>query len=431
MSLINKMLNELEKNRKKDDPVRKEILSSIYLTTQKHKNAFAKKALGWGLILAVIIGVFFYYRLEIINNKTLIKFINLPKVIFAAAKKPPAAKTSTTAAAPTTATATATPPPPPEIKKPVVPTEPAIKLKDITLHTTTDKTIIDFVLSAPPLYYIEHSSDQQQLFITLSNTGLLGNLPVALENSFIIALNTKQSGTSITCTLTLLPGTKIDELQLITAPQSILHLVLSNPQLTSSKMLKVPIPVSLEQEEEQRYQNVLDLLAQNNIKEAITQLHLFIGDFTNNLPAREMLAGLLIKEGVWHKADDVLMVGLNKYPKHTPFIKLKARILVEQGKIDTAINLLQRSSASFAEDSEYFALLAVLYQQQGQFMKAAELYNQLTKTQPQKAAWWVGLGLALESAGKKNAAKEAYSRAYNSLETSPDLIAFLADKIKK
>ena len=43
MSLINKMLNELEKNKKTKDPARIEILSSIKSTDQKHKTAIEKK----------------------------------------------------------------------------------------------------------------------------------------------------------------------------------------------------------------------------------------------------------------------------------------------------------------------------------------------------------------------------------------------------
>ena len=260
---------------------------------------------------------------------------------------------------------------------------------------------------------------------------MLGNVPVVLENSFIIALNTQQKGLSTVCTLTLLPGTKVDELQLIKQPQPLLHLVLSNPQLTRQKMAKVPTPIPLEQQQEQRYQEIQQLLTQNNNEKTIRQLRLFLGDFPTHLPARETLVGLLIKEGAWQKADNVLQIGLAENPTYAPFIKLKAHILISQNKIGAALNLLHQFSNIFAEDTEYLALLAALYTQQNQFMQAAELYHQLTKMQPQKAIWWIGLGVALESANKKNAAQEAYNHAYNSLETNPELIAFVSEKIRK
>jgi MSHA biogenesis protein MshN len=214
-------------------------------------------------------------------------------------------------------------------------------------------------------------------------------------------------------------------------PQPQLHIELSNSQLTDSKMSKTLAPVSPQQQLEQRYQQIQQLLVNDNIKKAITQLHLFVGDFPESFQARETLVALLIKEKDLQRANNVLMVGMNKNPNHAPFIKLKSHILVEQGRIDAAISLLQKSTALFTEDTEYFALLAVLYQEQGQFIKAARIYNQLTKIEPQKTIWWVGLGMALENAGKKNAAKEAYQRAYNSSETTPDLVKFLAGKIKE
>ena len=409
MSLINKMLNELEKNKKTtNEPARAEILSSINANLKKNIFFFGKKTLIWLLIVVAVISVcFFAYKEATSKHNKSAKAIAVPEKIVVAPK-------------------------PIETPKTIVVTEPAIKLENIVLRSIDSKTIIDFALSAPTAYYVEYSSDQQQLLVTLNNTGLQGNLPVALENTFIIALNTKQSGTNTICTLTILPGTKVSGLQMFDKPQPQLHLELSNAQLTDSKMSKTPVPVSSQQQLEQRYQQVQQLLASNNIREAITQLHLFIADFPESLQARETLVALLIKENDPHRANNVLMVGMNKNPNHAPFIKLKVRILAGQGRVDAAIKLLQSSVSLFTtEDTEYFALLAVLYQEQGQFIKAAKIYNQLTKIEPQKTIWWVGLGMALENAGKKNAAKEAYQRAYNSSETTPDLVAFLAGKVRE
>lgn len=411
MSLINKMLNELEKNKKIDEPARAEILSSINSSLKKNNFLFGKKILIWLLIVVAGVGVCFYAYKEAVSKH------NKPAKAIAVSKK--------------IVVAVAPQPKPIETPKAVVVTEPVIKLENIALRSIDNKTVIDFVLSAPTLYYVEYSSDQQQLFVTLNNTGLQGNLPVALENTFIIALNTKQSGTNTICTLTILPGTKVSGLQMLDKPQPELHLELSNSQLTDSKMLKTPVSVSPQQQLEQRYQQIQQLLADNNIREAITQLHLFVSDFPEFLQARETLVALLIKVKEPQRANNVLMVGMNKNPNYAPFIKLKSRILAGQGRVDAAINLLQNFSSLFAEDAEYFALLAVLYQEQGQFIKAARIYNQLTKVEPQKTIWWVGLGMALENAGKKNAAKEAYRRAYSSSETTPDLVAFLASKIKE
>jgi predicted Zn-dependent protease len=313
---------------------------------------------------------------------------------------------------------------------PVVPT---INLQNISLEQKDNLSILDFVLTSPVEYYVEHLSDEQ-IIITLNNTGLLGNLPIELEDSFIASLNTIEDKNNTVITLNLLPGTKIEDLQFLKTPKPHLHLALSNSQLTEtqSSMSKVPIPISPEEQSQQQYLEIQELLAQDKIPEAITNLHLFVGDFPDHTQAREILVALLIKDGRLQKANEILAIGLNRHSYYVPFIKLKAHILVKQDKTGEAINLLQKYSSNIEfSDIEYFALLASLYQQQGQFMEAANLYNQLTKIQPQKTIWWIGLGSSLENAGQKNAAQEAYHKALNNSAVPPDLVFFLNDKLKK
>jgi len=393
MSLINNMLNDLEKNRGASK--NKEVLSGMVLTTRKPQGSLGWKLIYVAIVLTIAFGIFRYYN---------------PTFITDFKKRLPGTK-------------------PLENNVAVALKSPTVKLQDVVLEQKNNQTILDFILSVPTPYYIEHASEQQ-VSITLSNTGISGNLPVSLEGSFIVSLSTKQNKNNIVSTLTLLPGTKIDKLQLIDKPKPYLHLVLSNPQLTKRSISKIPIPLSPEEQAIEHYQEIQQLLAQNKTQNAIQKLHLFIGDFPNHNQARATLVSLLIKEGRIQKADDVLMVGLNKYGDYYPFIKLKAHILIKQNKTLDAIDLLQKYLVG-TSDVEYLALLATLYQQQEAFMPAAELYNQLTKIQPQKAAWWLGLGVALEGAGKANGAKEAYQRAYNSSDTSPELSAFLNDKVKK
>ena len=401
------MLNELEKNKQGDQASQQEALSGRNPWVIKKKYTVDKK----------IIFRIFIFIIIILSISTGIAWLYRSKTASKSPKTNSSIKTTNTQKSGAIT-----------LEQPPLPT---IKLQNITLEQKDNRTILDFILSAPAQYLVEHSTEQQ-LSITLNNAGLLGNLPVALEKSFIVTLNTKQNNNDIISTLTLLPGTKVDELQLIDKPQPHLHLAFSNAQLTNSSMLKVPTPISPEQQIAGRYQDIQDLLAQNKIDEAIPKLHLFIGDYPNHLQAREMLVSLLIKEGRLQKASDVLTVGLNKYQSYIPFIKLKAHILIKQNEVSAAITLLQKYITNIdTSDVEYLALLAALHQQQGQFIQAAGLYDQLTKIQPQKTIWWIGLGVALENAGQKNAAREAYQLAYNKSDVPPDLGAFLSDKIKK
>lgn len=402
MSLINKMLAALEKTKKDKDQTHKNVLSGIIPTIRKQNNTLRWKVAYWAIMLMLASAITWHY-----HHKIGAKVAKTIGTLQQACHLKKQQKNSSIAAVPI----------------------PTIKLQNITLEQKNNQTILDFILTATTPYYVEHGPDQQ-LFITLSNTGLLGNLPVSLENTFITALNTKQSNNNILTTIALIPGTKIDDLQLIATPEPHLHLVFSNQQLTSSTMTKTAAPIPPEQQAAEHYQEIQQLLAQNAIPETISRLHMFIGDFPDHLPARELLVSLLIQEGKLQKADTVLMVGLTNHQGYTPFIKLKAHILIKENNPETAIGLLQKYITA-TDDIEYLALLAALYLQQGNFIQAAELYNQLTKVQPQKASWWLGLGIALESAGKKNASKEAYQRAYNSSDTPFELRDFLDERIKK
>lgn len=421
MSLINDTLNQLEKNKRNDRLAREEALSGIVPTSKKRTTIVSKiaapleekeggssnlKNILLAIILAIGISIIWHYFPQIITTISKDIAVLKNKTHLAQLNKPTKQ---------------------PAIVKPVE--APIVKLEHILLEQKNKITILDFILTAPIQYYIEHNS-LQQLTITLNNTEIAGNLPVNLDNSFIVSLNTKQNKNNTVITITLLPGTKLDELQLINKPQPYLHLAFSNPQLVSTMTVeKKPIPLPPEQQAAQHYQEIQQLLTQNNIQEAISRLRLFVADFPNHLQACETLVSLLIKEGRLQKAQEILTVALNRHGDHHPFIKLKAYILAKQNETSSAIALLQKF-LSTTDDIDYLSLLAALYLQEKEFMSAALLYDHLTKIQPQTASWWLGLGVALEHAGKKNAAKEAYRQARTKSDTTSDLAQFLDDKIK-
>lgn len=398
------MLDELEKTKKCKDQRYQEALSSIKPTIKQQKNRFWWKSAYWAILLIITLSIIWHCRQKITAE--------LSKTVVTLQKKAIWKKQHKHQPTPI-----------------IIAKAPPIRLQNVTLEQKDNRTILDFILSGATQYYVEHGTEQQ-LFITLSNTVLSENLPVSLEHTFIAALHTKQNNNTIVCSLTLLPGTKVDDLQLVNAPQPHLLLVFSNQQLTNTAMTKTVIPTSPEQQASEHYQEIQDLLTQNRVSEAISKLHMFIGEFPDNVEAREVLASLLIKDGQLQKANDILTVGLDKHHGYSPFIKLKGYILAKQNEPTAAIDLLQKYLAS-TDDIEYLALLASLYQQQGLFIQSADIYNQLTKIQPQKISWWLGLGLGLESAGKKNAAQEAYQHAYYSSDVPQDLRDFLSDRIKK
>lgn len=396
MSLINKMLHELEKNKAGDSQEIRKVSQAAPIRPRKSITNFGHKMVYGIIIIIISFGIVWLAQPKFIIDFS--KAIGLIK-------------------------------PPPKKVAPPAPPQPSLKLKNMIIAQQNDQTVLDYILNLPAEYHVEHRSDQQ-LIITINKASIEGNMPVPLDNSFIITLNTKQDNANVVSTLTLLPGTKVNDLQLLSQPEPHLHLVLSNPELTKSSMSKIPASLSPEEQELEQYKEIQNLLSQDRLQSGIQKLLVFIGDYPDNLDARVTLTSLLIKAGRLQKASDILTNGLDKHPDYLPFIKLKAHALIKQNNPLAAIDLLQKHLTSAKDDIEYLALLAALCQQQGQSIEAATIYSHLTKIQPQKTLWWIGLGVALENAGKSNAAKAAYQEAHNVSDVPAEFVDFLNTKLK-
>lgn len=400
MSLINKMLNDLEKSKQNDSGHQKELLGISSTIRKRHKPTVSKKIIAGLFILTLSVlsvSVCHRYYVKLSNGSSVI----------APSKK--AAKEG------------------PEVNTKISKKQ----LKDIILKQTNKGGSLDLVLTGVVQYDIEHQS-KEKISIVLSNVNLLDNVPVTLKGDFIESLDVKEDKNNVTITMVLLSGTNIEDLKFIDGKYPSIRLLFTNPQLLDSTMFKVPTPMTPEQQADEEYKEILNLLRVKNISEATHRLRMLVAEYPENLQAREMLVSLLIEKGELQKAGIVLDVGLDKHSYYVPYVKLKAYILTKQNKVKNAIDVLNRYSVNFnANDIEYLSLLATLFQQNGDYKKAAEVYNKLAKMQPQKTAWWIGLGIALESAGQKNASTEAYQNAYNNSDVPPELIFFLNSKLKK
>jgi len=413
MSLINKMLAELEKHRKKLSPEQKTVLSGLGVSQKKY-TASKLLTITKSLVVVVVCVYIVYFIFQ--HKITLEKF--LPH-------KP-------TQTANETKSVTVTPPiiiktPAPRKNIP----HPAIKLENLTITTENGKTILDAFVSSRPYYYIERSTDMRKLTINLGNTAVQNNYPLKFDNTPIQTITYKQNNINAELVIELKVNAQVDTLQFYDTPPLRLELVLSTQEPVQQKITKVAIPESPEHQAQVQYNYAVQLIEENHPQAAITQLQQLLLDFSNHVQARSLLIDLLVKNGKLQKALDVLNIGLKKSPGYAPFVKSKARILITLGKNYQALRVLQSIVPdSIVDDPEYYSLLATIYHDQGKYLAAAQIYYQLTNVQPDKSTWWVGLGISLEAAKKNNAAIDAYQQAMQSEDLTPELRAFLATKIK-
>ncbi len=197
----------------------------------------------------------------------------------------------------------------------------------------------------------------------------------------------------------------------------------------TSSVEKTARPLSAEQQAELAYQDALRLLQSGRPSAAEPRLRAALDGYPAHRGARTTLAGLLINAGRLPEATTVLAAGLALAPTYAPFAKLYARLRIDQGEPGDARAVLERAAPAVQDDPEYHALLAALYQRLGLYELAAQTYRGALQAQPRNGVWWLGLGLALEGAGDRSNALQAYQRAQQSGTLDSEVLHYVESKI--
>ncbi len=187
--------------------------------------------------------------------------------------------------------------------------------------------------------------------------------------------------------------------------------------------------LTAEQRAEISYQTAYEYLLAKNSTKAQDELRNALMLLPGHIKARELLAGIYIKNGRIVEARTLLQYGMRIAPAHFIFAKLYARILMEQNESVTAISVLLRNPPSQQADPDYHALLAALYQKNKQHRAAATLYGKLLTLRKNHGVWWLGLAISLEALGNESQAKLAYEKAKNSGNLSKGLYQYTHQRV--
>ena len=207
------------------------------------------------------------------------------------------------------------------------------------------------------------------------------------------------------------------------------NLISSKDKPAARTKIKKQVPLRPEQKAELAYQSGYDYVTRQQYQKGEKQLRKAIATTPGHAKARELLAGILIKQGRWVEATEVLRHGISISPNHRPFIKLYARSLMQMNQDSKAIALLRQYSPSIQADPEHYALLAALYQRQKDHSTASNTYAEILKVRPQMGIWWVGMGISLEALGQHSRAQQAYQRARTSGSLHGDIARFTDNRL--
>lgn len=183
------------------------------------------------------------------------------------------------------------------------------------------------------------------------------------------------------------------------------------------------------QRAENEYRRATSLIAQGKAGEAIAVLEQALSLDARHAAARQVLVGVLLEGGRQDDAIRKLQEGLALDVSQAGMAMILARLQVGKGDLKSAIDSLQRSLPHAGDRADYAAFLAALLQRQGRHDEAIGQYEVALRLMPQNAVWWMGLGISLQAANRLPDAHNAFTRAKAANTLTPELQAFVEQKL--
>lgn len=222
-----------------------------------------------------------------------------------------------------------------------------------------------------------------------------------------------------------------------TAPEKATQLALIEKPINPTNLDKVSISKQIkpEQKSANLYQQALTYLQQGRVAESQAALVSALEASPINHEARQTLAGLLLDNKRHDEAKSTLAAGVAIAPELNDFRIALARLQVETGDLNSALNTLQQGLSYAKNNGNYQVFLATLLQRANRHEEAIAQYNAALSLNSASSNATnnalVGLGISLQAIDKIKESQEAYSRAQSSTTLSPELLAFVEQRLKQ
>lgn len=200
------------------------------------------------------------------------------------------------------------------------------------------------------------------------------------------------------------------------------------PPAVINKQVKEANP---QQRAEAEYRHATTLLQQGRVTETMDVLDQVLQHDPRHHAARQTLVGLLLENKRQDEAMGKIQDGLRLDPNQPGLAMVLARRQVEKGELQPAVDTLQKTLPHAQERADYLAFLAALLQRQGNHKDAIEQYVSALRRAPQNGVWWMGLGISLQAESRAGEAQDAFGRAIASNTLSPELQAFVEQKLNQ
>lgn len=194
-----------------------------------------------------------------------------------------------------------------------------------------------------------------------------------------------------------------------------------------------PLPikqVSQTQQADAEFRKAAVLQQQGHVHEALAGYEVALRLDSQHDKARLALAALLLESKRGGDAEHVLQDGLKLRANHVGFSMALARVQVEQGGIERALATMQKNLSKADDKADYQSFYAALLQRKGRHKEAVNHYQIATDLVPSNGVWWMGYGISLQEVQRNEDAKVAFKRALATQALTPELTAFVEQKLK-
>ena len=153
------------------------------------------------------------------------------------------------------------------------------------------------------------------------------------------------------------------------------------------------------------------LLNQGRISEAEEELGAALRADAAHEPARQALVALDLEQGRVDNARRLLQEGLALNPANVRFAAVLARILIERKDYEGSLDATKGALAQGQGDAELQAMRGTALHRLGRPAEATEAFRASLRAAPQNGATWMALAISLEAQNKRKEAAEAFRRA--------------------
>ena len=187
--------------------------------------------------------------------------------------------------------------------------------------------------------------------------------------------------------------------------------------------------VTVPQRAENAYRQALSALDEGKVTTAYAALEQALRLNPRHDAARQSLVSLLIEDGRNDDAMRQLEQGLAADAGQPALAMLLARMQIERGI--PGVPTLQRTLPAAAGNADYHAFLAGALQREQRHREAIDQYAAALRITPNHGVWLMGMGISLQADKRPRDAAEAFSRARASGMLTPALETFVERKLQQ